>query len=102
MAFHQSLEENFQPGNTSMMNPGSLEDWPIKEQAPLFKLLGDAKEKTGIELTEDLYMIPTMTVSGIRFPTEANFESCQLCPRDECPGRRAPYDKDLFGKKYGK
>jgi hypothetical protein len=39
-------------------------------------------------------------VSGIRFPTTESFESCQLCPRAGCPGRRAAYDASLYDRRY--
>ena len=47
-------------------------------------------------------MSPIKSVSGILFPTEVTYENCQLCPRDLCPGRRAPYDKALYERKYRK
>lgn len=85
---------------TSVMNPGSLHDWPITQQRPLFNLIGSAAGAIGIALTESLLMTPAKSVSGIRFPTEVRFESCQLCPRKECPNRRMPYDKELYQRKY--
>ena len=97
---NKHLAERYRPGSTSAMSPGSLGEWPIQAQRPLFALLGDPKEAIGVRLTDSLLMIPTKSVSGIRFPTEESFESCQLCPRENCPGRRAPYDKDLYDKKY--
>lgn len=99
-ALNNDVSVSYKPGKTSVMNPGSLQDWPIEQQKPLFKLLKDVREATGIELRDNLLMIPSMSVSGIMFPTEESFESCQLCPRESCPGRRAPYDKDLYAKKY--
>jgi hypothetical protein len=84
----------------SHMNPGSLADWPLTEQTPLFRLLGDLETLIGVRLTESFLMVPTKTVSGIFFPTETSFESCQLCPREDCPGRRAPYDPMLFQSRY--
>lgn len=87
---------------TATMNPGSLRDWPITQQRPLFALIGGAADSIGITLTESLLMTPAKSVSGIRFPTEVRFESCQLCPREDCPGRRSPYDKDLYQQKYAK
>jgi hypothetical protein len=54
----------------------------------------------GVRLTDSCLMMPTKSVSGIRFPTETSFESCQLCPRDDCPGRRAPYDSGLYDRRY--
>jgi hypothetical protein len=88
------------PGTLATMNPGSLEDWPISEQRPLFTLLGDPMRDIGVHLKETFLMIPTKTTSGIRFPTEVTYENCQLCARENCPGRRAPYDKTLYDRKY--
>ena len=85
---------------TALMTPGSLEDWPIQEQKPLFSILGDVEKAVGVRVTESLMMIPAHSVSGIFFPTEVSFESCQLCPRENCPGRRAPYDERLYDDKY--
>jgi len=94
------LEHNYQPGATAIMNPGSLEDWPIQEQGKLFQLLENPTEKIGIELTESFLMIPRKSISGIVFPTDVSYENCQLCPRENCPNRRAPYDQELYRKKY--
>jgi hypothetical protein len=82
------------------MNPGSLPDWPINEQRSLFQLLGRVKELIGVELTESFLLIPVKSISGIRFPKEGTYENCQLCPREKCPGRKAPYDSDLYEQKY--
>ena len=101
---HALMEEHltglYKPGKLSRMSPGSLADWPIQEQRPLFKILGNTEQMIGVHLTESLLMIPTKSVSGIRFPTEESFESCQLCPREECPNRRAPQDPNLYDRKY--
>ena len=99
-ALDAHLEEKYRPGKISYMTPGSLEDWPITEQRNLFALLRDTRKLIGVELMESCLMVPTKTVSGIRFPTEKGFESCRLCPREDCPGRRAPYDKDLYDRVY--
>jgi hypothetical protein len=99
-AMNRHIEDTWKPGKTSMMSPGSLEDWPITQQVPLFQLLGDVKSRIGLELSDSLLMNPTKSLSGIRFPTEEGFESCQLCPRDVCEGRRAPYQPELMAEKY--
>ena len=88
-------------GKTAVMSPGSLEDWPITEQKALFSLLGNTHDSIGVRLSESYLMLPTKSVSGIRFPTEETFTSCMLCPREDCPGRRAAYDEDLYDRKYG-
>jgi hypothetical protein len=94
------LKRRFALGQTAHMNPGSLPDWPVTEQRKLFSLLGDVEESVGVRLTEGSMMYPMKSTSGILFPTEVRFESCQLCPREQCIGRRAPYDPELV-KKYG-
>ncbi len=99
-ALIQHLSSCYDLGRTATMAPGSLADWPIREQRPLFKILGDPQAAIGVTLTDSFLMIPNKTVSGVRFPTEERFESCQLCPRDSCPGRQAAYEPDLFERKY--
>ncbi len=68
--------------------------------ATLFALLGDVRSAIGVELTDSLLMVPRKSVSGILFVAEETFASCQLCPRQDCPNRRAPYDAGLFERKY--
>jgi hypothetical protein len=98
--FVSHLANSYSLVNPSAMNPGSLGDWPITQQRPLFDLLGDVEGEIGVHLKESFLMVPTKSVSGILFPTEESFASCQLCPRDNCPNRRAPYDPELFEHKY--
>jgi hypothetical protein len=99
-ALHTDMETRYHLEKSSKMSPGSLPDWPIQEQRPLFDLLGGDQDQIGVRLTENMLMVPTKTVSGIRFPTEVAFENCQLCPREGCPGRRAVYDPQLFDSRY--
>ena len=94
----QHIDENFRPGQMSAMNPGSLEDWPISQQKQLFSIFGDVESLIGVRLTDSFLMLPIKSVSGIYFPTEIKFESCQLCPRERCQGRRAPYNAKLKEK----
>jgi hypothetical protein len=97
---NKHLVKTLHPGKSATMSPGSLSDWPISEQEKLFALLGDTQNTIGVQLTESMLMVPTKSISGIRFPTEVDFESCQLCPREVCSGRRAPYDAELYNQKY--
>jgi len=87
---------------TSSMSPGagSRDLWPIEQQKQLFSLLGNVEDLIGVKLTDSFLMIPNKSVSGIYFPTEINFESCQFCPRKVCPARRAPYNKNLLESYY--
>jgi hypothetical protein len=96
----EHLSSKFALQGLSHMSPGSLKDWPIEEQRPLFELLGRVEEGIGVRLTESLLMLPAKSVSGIFFPSEGSFYSCQLCPRGRCEGRKAPFNKEL-AKEYG-
>jgi hypothetical protein len=93
------LTRKYALGQMSRMNPGSLASWPITQQKELFSILGNVEDLIGVKLTESCFMIPVKSVSGIFFPTEVKFESCQLCPREVCSERRTPYNPDL-AKKY--
>ena len=93
--FEAFLDREFSLGHASNMYPGSLQDWPITEQKPLFDLLGNVEELIGVQLTNSYLLLPIKTVSGIRFPKESTFESCQLCPRENCPSRKASYNEEM-------
>lgn len=80
--------------NISSINPGSLKEWPITGQIPLFDLLGGRQTEIGVVLSDSLLMFPTKSVSGILFQSDTAYENCQFCPRENCPGRRAPYAGD--------
>jgi len=99
-SLQRHLEERFGLEQLSMMTPGSLEDWPITEQRPLFRLLGDTEQAIGLRLMDSCLMVPIKSASGILFPGREDFTSCQLCPREVCPSRRAPYEPDLQSKYF--
>ena len=94
------LAGRYLPGEMSRMSPGALEDWPITQQKELFSLFGDVEGLIGVRLTESFLMVPVKSVSGVLFPSQVRFESCQLCPREVCEGRKAPYDPAL-AEAYG-
>ena len=96
----KELQSRYGLDGMSFMSPGSLTDWPIEEQKPLFSLFGEEDSPIGVKLTENLLMLPAKSISGIYFPTEVSFFSCQLCSRDKCPGRKAAYDNKL-AEAYG-
>lgn len=98
--FSEDLDDRYHPGRTASMSPGSLQDWPIQQQVPLFSLLGEGPKRIGVHLSDSLLMTPTKSVSGICFTTETDFDSCQLCPREGCPGRRAIYNREMYDSRY--
>ncbi len=92
------LDRKYKLGKTSSMNPGSgdVTVWPIEQQRELFSLFGDVENLIGIRLTDSFLMLPNKSISGIRFPAKISFQSCQLCHREICDGRRASFDKELW------
>jgi hypothetical protein len=92
------LERRYFFTKTASMNPGAGDAnvWPIEQQRELFALLGDVQGLIGVELTDSFLMIPNKTVSGILFPTERNFRTCQVCHREGCPSRSALFDQELW------
>ncbi len=94
------LRSRYALDGISYMSPGSLKDWAIEEQRSLFSILGDVESSIGVRLNETLVMIPNKSLSGIYFPTEIPFYSCQLCQREDCSARKAPFDKNL-AREYG-
>jgi hypothetical protein len=95
------IKQRFGFNRLSSISPGSLNEWPIGEQKKLFSILGDVEGWIGVSLNESCLMVPRKSISGVFFPTKIPFLSCQLCPRERCPGRQAPYDKNLAAD-YGR
>jgi hypothetical protein len=89
------LKKKFGIEKLSTMGPGQLRDWPLDEQQKLFSLLGDVQSSIGVFIKEHMFMSPLKSLSGIYFPTAADFFTCQLCPREKCPSRRAEYDEKM-------
>ena len=92
------LTARFRLGQTARMSPGSgdADVWPIEQQRLLFALLGGVTPFIGVILTGSCLMIPNKTVSGLLFPTERDFRTCQVCHRDACPNRSAPFDAAVW------
>jgi len=95
---HEHLATRYRMTHWATMDPGSgdADLWPIEQQKQLFAVLGDVEARTGVRLTDSMLMVPTMSVSGIVFPTEAEFASCQVCHREGCPRRAAPFDEAVW------
>jgi hypothetical protein len=92
------LADRFRLGQTARMSPGSgdADVWPIEQQPLLFRLLGGVTQFIGVRLTESCLMVPNKTVSGILFPTEHDFRTCQVCHREVCPNRTAAFDAAVW------
>jgi hypothetical protein len=92
------LSTRYRLSQYATMDPGSgdAQVWPIEQQKELFSLFGDVESLIGVRLTSAMLMIPTMSVSGIVFPTETDFNSCQVCHRAVCPNRKAPFSEEVW------
>jgi len=94
---NKTIKSTYFPAqDLSHMSPGSLADWPLSGQIPLFELIGTVTEDIGVTLTESLFMLPSKTVSGFYFSSASNafeghYENCKFCPMPNCPGRRMDY-----------
>ena len=95
---YDHLATRYRMTHWATMEPGSgdADVWPIEQQKELFSVLGDVETRIGVRLTDSMVMIPTMSVSGIVFPTETEFASCQVCHREDCPSRTAPFDEAVW------
>jgi len=96
--FESYLLSKYSPGTLAHMSPGSLEDWPVEQQKPLFSLFGDVEKLIGVRLTSSYLMDPIKSVSGIQFPTRFDFKSCMLCKRFKCPDRKVDYDPKMASR----
>jgi len=95
--FHQFIKKEFNLKKLPSMSPGSGADnvWPIEQQRQLFSLFGDTEKLIGVQLTDSCLMIPNKSVSGICYSKGTEFISCQLCDRENCEKRRAPFSPEL-------
>jgi hypothetical protein len=77
-------------GATCAYSPGQYK-WTIEEQKELFEMV-DGK-RIGVELSESYLMVPFKSISGVYgFGPEDRIDrtrvACDLCPRENCIGRR--------------
>lgn len=93
----EEADRFFRGAKYSAMSPGSLPAWPLPQQRPLFELLGGVTPDIGVELTPSCLLLPSKSVSGFLFSPEEDYENCRYCPLLSCPGRRAPFEKELEG-----
>ncbi len=89
------VKEKHNINKTALLNPGEVEDWHITQQKLLFGLFKDVEKRIGVSLTSGGVMKPIKSRSGIIFPNDTGFLSCQICTQLKCPGRRAKYDPEL-------
>lgn len=93
--FSQYIHKRYFTGaDMSAMSPGSLPVWPLRQQRPLFELIGDVKGLIGVELTDSFLMLPSKSSSGFFFSAQSHYENCRYCPILDCPNRRAKFQAE--------
>ena len=99
---NQHISRRYSIGKIANISPGSADVgvWPLEQQSGLYSVLGDVKQLIGVELTENYLMIPTMSASGLLFPTETDFNNCMLCHREDCFERSAPFSQMTWDEIY--
>jgi len=77
-------------GATCAYSPGQYK-WTIEEQKKIFAMVNG--KKIGVELNKSYLMVPFKSISGVYgFGPEDRIDktrvACDLCPRENCIGRR--------------
>ena len=93
------MRERFGFDGSSMLNPGSLPDWPIRNNFELFRIIGNVEE-IGVSLNEAGYIKPWNSGSHIHFPGNG-YQNCSLCRNYDCIGRRAEFDRAEYARIFG-
>ena len=105
LLFHASryivryMKDVFGFDGSSMLNPGSLPDWPIKNNFALFDIIGGVDE-IGVSLNDAGYIKPWNSGSHIHFPGDG-YHNCSLCRKYDCIGRRAPFNREEYIRIFG-
>ena len=105
LIFHASrymigyMKDVFGFDGSSMLNPGSLPDWPIINNFPLFDIIGNVDE-IGVSLNEAGYIKPWNSGSHIHFAGHG-YQNCSLCKKYDCPGRQARFDRAEYVRIFG-
>ncbi len=105
LLFHASMymvnymKEKFGFDGSSMLNPGSLPDWPIENNFPLFDMIGNVEE-IGVTLNEAGYIKPWNSGSHIHFSGDG-YQNCSLCKKYKCVGRRARFNREEYIRIFG-
>lgn len=77
-----------------MLCPGSIIDWSVGDVRKIFTLLDGLTQRAGLRVLDSGMIDPLKSTSGFIYPTNEEFESCEICPRASCPNRRAPFNED--------
>jgi len=99
MTMIQYMKDKFGFDGSSMLSPGSLPDWPIENNFPLFDMIGNVAE-IGVSLNDAGYIKPWNSGSHIHFSGDG-YQNCSLCKKYNCVGRRARFNRKEYIRIFG-
>ena len=80
------------------LGPGSIIDWSVGDVCKIFTLMDGLYQKLGTRVLSSGMIDPIKSTSGVLYPSEEEFQSCSICPRANCPNRRAPFDEEMHNE----
>lgn len=90
---YKFLSDNLGINKFISLQPGSVPDWSVEEVIQIFDIFGHDYKNIGVNVLESGLIDPLKSTSGILYQTEETFHSCEICKKENCPNRLAPYDK---------
>ncbi len=78
--------------------PGATLSWQLEGQKELFSLMAVAAAKLQITLTDDFFMQPDKSLSGIFFISNDHelITDCGYCQQQRCDKKHCPYKVECF------
>ncbi len=96
-AAEQYLKEYYNLPFLRHICPGAMPAWPLQEQKKIFSLMAPAVTKLRIALTDDFYMTPNQSLSGIFFTSKDDSQTdCGYCRQENCDKKHCPYKIVFF------
>ena len=91
-AVSHELQHRFGLKKYRILCPGSVPDWSVGQVKLLFRLLDGLYQQLDLRVLDSGMIDPIKSTAGLIYGTEDSFESCAICSRRICEGRRVPFD----------
>lgn len=93
----QYLTEHYQFRFLKHICPGATPAWPLEGQRDLFVLMAAEAAKLQTTLTDNFFMQPDKSLSGIFFASKDDMLiDCGYCQHDNCDKKHCPYKVVCF------
>ena len=97
-AMAADLEKDWDFKRYISLCPGSIIDWSVSDVRKIFVLMEGLCQKLGARVLDSGMIDPIKSTSGFFYPSADEFESCAICPRANCPNRKAPFDEEMHNE----